>query len=168
MKTKAATFVLLIAILFGCSKDNGIVMNGTFTDCPPGGSCSYSYYENVDFTSPTALTAGPNRVFVYKCITNNNCTATTSLYFKTTMGSSSFEIDSTQIAAAKLATAGLVCACCNMPGNLKQIHGDIRAKKTGTNTWLINAYVVQGDADGHPIDTVLVNQYFTLAPNGTL
>ncbi|WP_259067260.1 hypothetical protein HDF24_11720 [Mucilaginibacter sp. X4EP1] len=168
MKIKAATFVLLICILFGCKKGDNIVLNGTFTDCPPGGSCSYFYHENVDYTNLYALTSGQERVFIYKCVTNDHCTSTQSFYFKTSMGNSSFEIDSVQVLAAKVATVGLVCPCCDVPANLKQVHGDIRGKKTGNNTWLINAYLVQNDASGQPVDTVVVNQYFTLAPNGTL
>jgi len=161
MKIKAGIFSILIVLLFGCSKD-GLVMNGTITGCPINSTCSYQYYENADYTNLYTLKSGQNRVFVYKSVDSAICNALTSMYFKADMGSNSFEINAKQITLAQVASASLVCACCNtVPFN--PIGGDIRGTKKNSTAWLINAEIIEGDANGKPVDTVVVNQYFTLS-----
>jgi hypothetical protein len=162
MKIKAGIFSILIVILFGCSKD-GLVMNGTITNCPNNSTCSYQYYENADYTNVYKLTSGQNRVFVYKSVDSAMCNALTSMYFKADMGSSSFEITAKQIILAQVASASLICSCCNSVGYINPIGGDIRGAKKNSTAWLINAEIIEGDANGKPIDTVVVNQYFTLS-----
>jgi hypothetical protein len=162
MKTKAGIFFILIVILFGCSKD-GLVMNGTITDCPINSTCSYLYHENADYTNVYALTTGQNRVFVYKSIDSAMCNAVTTMYFKADMSSNSFEITAKQITLAQVASANLVCTCCDIAPFINPIGGDIRGTKKNGTTWLINAEIIEGDANSKPIDTVVVNQYFTLS-----
>lgn len=166
MKTKAVTIFILVATLLGCSKDkSSIALNGALTNCPANSACSYIYYDNANFTNTLGIQTGQNRVFTYVSVNNQICGETTSLYFKTTLSNNDFEIDAAQIASGEALAPEETCPCCEQPGggNTKLIGGDIKGKKTGTNTWLINATVIRGTSSGTPIDTLVVNQYFTLS-----
>jgi len=44
----------------------------------------------------------------------------------------------------------------------KPIGGEIKGKKTDADHWLINATVILGDINNKPVDTLSVNQIFTL------
>jgi hypothetical protein len=85
---------------------------------------------------------------------------TNELSFKTSLNSNSFVINSNVIAAG-LVTYNQNCVCCNFI-LLKPIGGEIKGKRTDVNQWLINATVILGDNNNKPIDTLKVNQYFTL------
>jgi hypothetical protein len=163
MKHKA-TLVILLMIAIGCKKnsgDNNITLDGALTGCPLNNSCTYNYYNNADFNlAVQPPIAGKNRVFVYKAINNNLCAATTSLYFKTASGNSSFDITTDQIAAGQVVGYGFNCACCDVLANVKPIGGEIKGKSTDGSHWLINASVIIGTAVDKPIDTIKVNQTF--------
>jgi hypothetical protein len=58
----------------------------------------------------------------------------------------------------------LICPCCDYASILQPIGGEIKGKKTDSNHWLINATIIFGNSiNGTPADTLVVNQYFTLA-----
>ncbi|WP_259067259.1 hypothetical protein HDF24_11715 [Mucilaginibacter sp. X4EP1] len=163
MKTKAITLFILVATLLGCSKDkSSITLSGPSNSCPVNSSCSYIYYDNANFNNTASVQAGPNRVFTYVVVNSQICNLSTSVYFKTALSNNDFEINDQQIASGQVVAYGEVCTCCDLLANTKVIGGDIKGKKTGTNTWLINATVIIGNSSGTPIDTVAVNQYFNL------
>ncbi len=163
MKTKAVTLFILVATFLGCSKDkSNITLSGPSSSCPANSSCSYIYYDNANFTNTANIQAGQNRVFTYVTVNSQICNLATSVYFKTALSNNDFEINSAQIASGQVVAYGEVCACCDVLANVKPISGDIKGKKTGTSTWLINATVIIGTSSGAPIDTVVVNQYFNL------
>jgi hypothetical protein len=166
MKNKTLLLILLF-IAMGCKKNNNdsnVIVNGNLTGCPLNNSCSYSFYNNADFNlAVQPPVAGGNRVFLYKAINNNMCAAATSLYIKTASGNSSFDITSDQIAAGQLVNYGFSCACCDVLANIKPIGGEVKGKSTDNSHWLINATVIVGTAIDKPIDTIKVNQTFTLS-----
>jgi len=162
MKAKAFIFISFIALL-GCKKNNNLnlVLNGPITDCPANSTCTYSYYDDANFVNWVTPVSGNNRVFWYKSVNSSICDATTQVYFKTSLSNDDFEITSSQIAAGQLAGYSQNCICCNeLP--TKPIGGDIKGKKTDANHWLINASIILGNSDNHPVDTVVINQTFTL------
>lgn len=163
MKTKAVTLIILVATLLGCSKDkSSITLSGPSNSCPVNSSCSYIYYDNANFNNTSGVQAGQNRVFTYIAVNSQICNLSTSVYFKTALSNNDFEINAQQIASGQVAAYGEVCACCDLLANTKPIGGDIKGKKTGANTWLINATVIIGNSNGTATDTVTVNQYFNL------
>jgi hypothetical protein len=163
MKTKLSIIVLFIALL-GCKKaaNVNVVLTGTLTDCAANSTCSYTYYDNASFTNWNQPVSGDNRLFWYKTVNNNLCDATTEIYFKTLLNNSDFDITSAQIAAGQIAGYNVNCACCDYQFFPQPIGGEIKGKKTGANTWLINASIILGPSVNHPTDTLIVNQYFTL------
>lgn len=164
MKTKTM-MLILCTVLLSCKKDNNILLNGNLIGCPINTTCSYNYYDNADFTNVSLPAAGNFRVFSYKTVNANLCGATSELYFKTKLSNSEFEINANQIAAGDIVAYNQVCPCCDNASLFKPIGGDIKAKRTDATHWLINASIVFGttvNLINHPIDTLRVNQYFTL------
>jgi hypothetical protein len=167
MKLKLTIFIFCIGLL-ACSKDKSVTVNGNITGCPVNTTCTYNYFEQADFNTAYQLISGGFKVFSYKSVNNNLCDAATSLYFKTTMSSSDFVINSSQIKAGQIVAYGFSCACCDFLAYRKPIGGEIKGTKTGTNSWLINATVIMGDANNKPTDTLVVNQHFYLSPKVSL
>jgi hypothetical protein len=165
MKTRI-TFAFLLMLLLGCSKNNNpnVVLSTELTGCPVNYTCTYNYYNNADLLNNFQPVAGHYRVFIYKAVNKSICDATSTLIFKTNMGSSSFDITASQIIANQLVTTGFSCICCDVIGNIKQSGGEIKGRQAGTGNWLINASVIQSTSDGKVLDTVKVNQYFTVSP----
>jgi hypothetical protein len=164
MKTKV-TILILFVILLSCKKSNNLnlVLNGTLTDCAANSTCTYNYYDNADFINGNQPLPGNYRVFWYKSVNTNVCDATTGIYFKTSLSDNDFEINSNQIAAGQIVAYDQVCPCCDYAVAFKPIGGEIKGKRTDANHWLINATIVFGVYAGTPIDTLTVNQYFTIA-----
>ncbi len=163
MKTKAA-ILILFAILLGCKKSNNLnlVLNGVLTDCPSNYTCSYDYFDNADFINGNQPVPGNYRVFWYKSVNTNVCDATTGIYFKTSLSNNEFDISSTQIAAGQIVAYDQICPCCDYATVSKPIGGEIKGKRTDANRWLINATIVFGVSANNPVDTLTVNQYFTM------
>jgi hypothetical protein len=165
MKIKTAVFLLCVT-LFSCSKDNNpITLNGTLTNCPANATCTYNYYEAADFAGSNQLVRGNYRVFAYNSFEQNACGPNTLLYFKISLSNNYFDISSSQIAKGQVTSYIQDCPCCEYFAPViyaKPIGGEIRGKKTDSNHWLINASVILGSSINNPIDTVVVNQYFTL------
>ena len=164
MKAKAM-LLLAICLLWGCSKSTNtdVLLTGKLTDCAANNTCTYNYYENSDLNQYNQLVNGNYRVFEYKSISPDVCDATTTINFKTAINTSDFVITANQISAGQLVTYAFSCACCDNLANVKPIGGNIKGKKIGANTWLVNAAVILGTSATRPIDTLVVNQYFTLA-----
>ncbi len=163
MKTKPFILVLFIFFL-SCSKDNNpnVVLNGALTNCPANSTCTYNYYESADFTGPNRLVPGSYRVFAYNSTNQNLCDATIQLYFKTSLSNNNFDISSTQIATGHVMAYNFICACCDYISYPKSIGGEIKGKKIDSNRWLINASIILGSSANNPVDTIVVNQYYTL------
>ncbi len=154
--------IILTILLFGCSKSSNVTLNGKLTDCPANNICNYDYYENADLTTVASeIGIGGYRVFAYQSADKNVCNATISLSFKTAMSANEFTINASQIAAGQIVKYSFVCACCDYSFFPQPIGGKIQGKKAGNDTWLINASIIMGTAPDKPIDTLVVNQYFT-------
>jgi hypothetical protein len=164
MKTKAI-ILILFAILLGCKKDNNLnlVLNSNLTDCAANSTCTYDYYDNANFANWSQPVSGDNRVFWYKSVNNNLCDATTEIYFKTSLSNDEFEITSNQIAAGQIAGYNVSCACCDYQFFPGPVGGDIKGKRSDASHWLINATIILGNSANDPRDTVVINQYFTIA-----
>ncbi|HEY4326029.1 MAG TPA: hypothetical protein VGN20_18710 [Mucilaginibacter sp.] len=167
MKIKATTTaVCLLFFLLSCSKDNStnIELNGALTDCPANTNCTYSYYNSADFTASNQLVKGSFRVFAFKSGNSNSCGPSVQLYFKTALNSTILDISAKQIAAGQVTAYNMICPCCEYFAAIysKPIGGEIKGKRTDSNHWLINASIIFGNQSNTPIDTVTVNQYFTL------
>jgi hypothetical protein len=161
MKIKI-TILILCVIVFSCKKDKNIVLNGTLTGCPINTTCSYNYYDNADFNTYSQLVSGHYRAFIYKSVNNNLCDATDVIFFKSSLNSNEFDITPNQIAAGQV-DYYFSCACCDVLANIKPIGGEIKGKRTDATHWLINATVILGTAADKPLDTLKVNQDFTLS-----
>ena len=164
MKTKITIFVLF-AVLLGCKKDNHITLTTDLTGCAVDKPCLYSYFDRADFNGRQPV-SGNYRAFSYSSGNPNSCGPTASLYFKSALSNTEFVIDSNQIAAGQVVAYYFSCPCCeDIYLNLqKPIGGEIKGKRTDTTHWLINAKIVLGTSINMPLDTLVVNQYFTLAP----
>ena len=163
MKAKATIFILFVTLL-SCRKDNSpnIVLNGTLTDCPASSSCAYNYYDNADFTSDNQVVKGSFRLFLFKSVSVNTCGPTSQFSFKTSLGNNDFDINSNQIASGQIVAYDIICPCCYSDFVTKPIGGEIKGKRTDATHWLLNASIIFGVPNGNPVDTLVVNQYFTL------
>ena len=162
MKIKAAIIILCV-IMFSCRKSSKpeITLTGTLSDCPANSTCTYNYFDNADFTNGNQPVAGSSCVFWYKTVNANMCGATTEFLFKTNMSDIEFDITSSQIAAGDVFANNFVCPCCDYDIAFKPIGGEIKGRRTDATHWLINASIIFGTSISAPIDTVVVNQYFT-------
>lgn len=166
MKIKTAIFLLCVT-LFSCSKDNSpnVILNGTLTNCPANSTCAYNYYEGADFTGYNQLVQGNYRIFEYTSFGQKACGPNTLLYFKISLSNNYFDISSSQIAKGEVTAYTQNCPCCAYAPVIfeKPIGGEIKGKKTDSNHWLVNASIIFGNFNNNtPIDTLIVNQYFTL------
>jgi len=155
--------VILCAIMFSCKKGTkpDIVLNGALTDCAANLTCTYNYFDNADFTNGNQPVAGSSRVFWYKTVNANICGATTEFFFKTNMSDTEFDITSSQIAAGDVFANDFICPCCDYAALFKPIGGEIKGQRTDATHWLVNASIIFGTSMNTPVDTVVVNQYFT-------
>jgi hypothetical protein len=157
MKAKSIS-VLLFTILFACRKESPLVLDGSLTDCA---TCTYHYYDNADYKNTFQPIAGNYRVFQYKNGNDSTCGPTSSIFFKAPLYEDQFIIDSAQIAAGTVIGYYFSCPCCEeayFPNN--PMGGQIKAKQVDGDKWLVNATVVMG-YQNKPLDTIIVNQYFT-------
>jgi len=162
MRMKSIIFILFGALL-GCSKGNNmnVELNGPLTDCPSNSNCAYNYYDSADLTNETQLTAGKFRVFKYQSVNRNSCGATSQFYLKTSLSDNYFTIGPSQIAGGSIVAYDFTCPCCDLFVLAKPIGGEIKGRKTDAGRWLINASIVFGPSANTPMDTLIVNQYFT-------
>jgi hypothetical protein len=162
MKIKAAIFIMCV-ILFSCRKGSNpqVTLTGALTDCPANTTCTYSYYDNADIQIWNHPVSGTHRVFEYQSFNANLCDATTGFYFKTSIFDTDFDITSNQIAEGQAVGYIFSCACCDIVANFHPIGGEIKGKKTDATHWLVNATIVMGTSATTPLDTLVVNQYFT-------
>jgi len=163
MKIKALVLVLFV-VLLGCGKgsDVNVVLNGALSNCPANFTCTYNYYDHASVQSNT-LTPGASREFSYTAVDSTICNYTRQLYFDYALSNDDFDIKASQIAAGQ-AIYYETCPCCNLIFNPKAIGGEIKGKRTDGSHWLINATIVIGDNNNKPVDTLIVNQTFTLKP----
>jgi len=164
MKVKTIIFVFC-TLLFGCRKDNAlnVTLNGALTGCPANNTCTYIFYNNADFSPGNQPKAGNGRVFGYKSIISNFCGATSGLYFETSLSNNDFDITSDQIVSAQVVAYNIECPCCEYAVlTTKPIGGEIKGKRVNATSWLVNASVILGTSANIPVDTLTVNQYFTL------
>lgn len=169
MKTKQ--FILILFIFFlGCSKDKNpkdnpnVILNGTLTDCPANFSCTYNYYDYADFTNIKLPVQGNYRVFWYNSMRGSGCGVIIRFYFKIPLNSSSFEIGSGQLAEGQIEAQDFDCLCCGRATlSTEPIGCEIKGKRIDATRWLVNASIVFGSQlNKTPVDTLVVNQYFTL------
>lgn len=165
MKTKPFLVILFIFFL-SCHKDNNpnVILNGTLTDCPANFSCTYNYYDYADFTNIKLPVQGKYRIFWYNSMNASGCGAMIRFYFKIPLNSSSFEIGSSQIAEGPIVAQDFDCLCCGRAVPLTEpIGGEIKGKRIDATRWLVNASIVFGlPLNKAAVDTLVVNQYFTL------
>ena len=165
MKVKITIFILFL-VLLGCRKYTGpnVILNGALTDCPANFSCNYFYYDNADFTNIKLPVQGNYRVFWYASQKAVSCGTMIQFYFKIPLTVSSFEISSNQIVAGQIVAQDDDCPCCGRAVLATEpIGGEIKGKRTDATHWLINASIVFGSTyNKAPVDTLVVNQYFTL------
>jgi hypothetical protein len=161
MKKTITTMLILSIALLGCSKNDQTLLSENLTDCPANATCAYQYTDRADFNPQGYLNFGGKRVFRSIALYKTSCDITQELTFKTDMNDNNFYISSAQIAAGQ-AFFNTSCTCCSAVF-LKPISGEIKGRKEGPGKWLINARVVLATSDNKPVDTLLVNQYFTLS-----
>ncbi len=161
MKIKALILVLFV-VLLGCGKRTNVnvVLNGPLSDCPANFTCNYVYYDHAG-VQQNHLGPGASREFSYTAVDSTVCTDTRQLYFDFALSSDEFDIKSAQIAAGQ-AVYFESCPCCNFAFNPEAVGGEIKGKRTDASHWLINATIIIGDANDKPVDTLIVNQTFTL------
>jgi hypothetical protein len=162
MKTFSLILILSF-ILFSCKKGSNppVTLTGTLTTCAANSTCTYYYYDNADFQDWRQPVAGHSRVFWYKSVNTNLCDAATEIYFKTSLSNNDFDINANQIASGQVSGYVFSCACCDVLANVKPVGGEIKGKRTDATHWLINASVIIGTSATAPLDTIVVNQYFT-------
>ncbi|HEY5327718.1 MAG TPA: hypothetical protein VIJ27_12015 [Mucilaginibacter sp.] len=162
MKIKGS-ILILFAVLLGCSKGNNInvTLNGALSNCPANYVCTYNYYDHAE-VSQNKLTTGGSRVFSYTSVDSSGCIDTKQLYFKTSLGNSDFDLKASQVAAGLAIYYESRSICMPAIEATKPIGGEIKGKKTDADHWLINATVILGDINNKPVDTLTVNQSFTL------
>jgi len=165
MKNKVIISVLCILSL-GCTKKSNVnvVLNGPLTDCTANSTCTYSYFDNADFQDWNQPAHGNYRVFWYKSINANVCGAVSEFYFKTPLTDGDFDITSGQIAAGQIIANNFACPCCYIDVLFKPIGGEIKGKRTDATHYLVNASIIFGTSANTPVDTLVVNQYFTRQP----
>ncbi len=165
MKERVTIFILFL-LLLGCKKSSppNITLSTNLTNCPASYSCAYNYYDHADFTNIKLPVQGNYRVFWYNSLIANGCGKTMQFYFKTSLTSSSFDIDSSQIANGQIVAQDDDCSCC-MTAFLttEPIGGEIKGKRIDATRWLVNASIIFVTIYSKvPADTLVVNQYFTL------
>jgi len=162
MKSKAL-IIFLCVIVLGCTKKSNInvVLSTNLTNCPANYTCAYSYFDNADFKNWYQPVHGNYRVFWYKSVDSALCSATSTFYFKTPMSQGDFDITANQIASGQVFAQNFECPCCDFASITKPIGGEIKGKKTDATHWLVNATIVFGTSFDKPIDTLVVNQYFS-------
>jgi hypothetical protein len=162
MKAKATIFMLCVIIL-SCRKGNSpdITLNGKLTDCSANSTCTYSYFDNAEINSTHQIISGNFRVFCYKSVNVNLCGATSEFFVKTALGDSEFDITSSQIAAGQVFANDFSCPCCENALLFTPIGGEIKGKRTDATHWLVNATIIFGTSPTTPVDTLVINQYFS-------
>ena len=154
--------VLLLFFLFiGCNKTNDLGLDNNLSGCPINSNCIYTYLDNADLSQNTGVVSGNFRVFNYQVLNSKICDLTTGLYFKVPIFNNNFVIDANQIETNNTVIYYYSCICCDFLANIHPIGGTIKGKIIRPNQWLINANVIVGLSNDKPLDTIVVNQYFT-------
>jgi|SRR6185312_16376961 len=164
MKIKIILFIVSV-LLLACHKDKPITVDLNLTGCPINNSCTYNYYDDADFSTTNPLTQGNYRVFWYSRSNDNVCGPASHFYLKAAVNNADFIISSNQLTSAQVFTGyNDSCPCCARATVLSTIiDGEIKGHRIDAQHWLINARIIFGVSAGHPIDSIKVNQYFTLA-----
>lgn len=157
---KFLIILFVVSLNLSCSKDKEVVMDTKLTGCPVNSNCTYSFANSSDFQEPNTIVPGNNRVFSYNNTTTNLCSISTQLYFKTPLSNADFIISNSQIAAGG-AYYTFVCPCCDFI-SLKPIGGEIKGTMINGKKWLVNASVILANMQSVAIDTIKINQYFTV------
>jgi len=161
MKSKIPFLALFI--LLSCSKGgDNIVLNTNLTGCLINSTCTYNYYDNADLSTVNQPIAGNKRVFIYIDGVQSTCGPSKQLYFKRPINETDFDITSGQIVAGDVVAYNFTCPCCEVAYIGTVVGGEIKGKRISTNQWLVNASIIFGTSINNPIDTVVVNQKFTL------
>ncbi|MEO3405806.1 hypothetical protein AAFN85_17975 [Mucilaginibacter sp. CAU 1740] len=159
------TCKLLIIILFStailsCGKNKKTDQNEPLTGCPVNSSCTYNFTNKADIGQPAQIVAGDNRVFAYNAVNNNLCNASAKLYFKTGLSNADFSISSSQITSGQV-LYNFTCPCCDYISQ-QPVGGEIKGTMVGSGKWLVKATVLLGNPSVQRIDTLKINQYFTV------
>ena len=165
MKARATLFILFV-ILLGCKKGSSpnTTLSTALTDCPSNFNCTYHYYNNADFVNAGDPVQGNFRLFSYQTGEGNSCGPNSKFYFKIAPGATNFDITSNQIAEGKIFAYFFNCPCCDFGMFDMPIGGEIKGERTDATHWLVNASIVFGTSVTAPVDTLVVNQYFTQQP----
>src|SRR6185312_585804 len=164
MKIKV-TILVFGMLLLSCHKDNPIILDTTLTDCSANNTCTYSYFDNADFSAIIPVGRGAYRVFAYSRNYDNTCGPGAQFNLKISLNSSDFVVNINQASEPQIVLAiDDICPCCARASTLVPlIGGQIKGTRVSATRWLINARIIFGISAGHPTDSIKVNQYFTLA-----
>jgi len=165
MKAGTMLFIVLV-VLLGCKKGSSpnITLSTNLTDCAANSTCTYSYFDDADFINASPPVQGSFRVFSYQSVNQNVCGATSQFIFKAPLNDAEFDITANQIAAGSVFANDFICPCCDYALLFKPIGGEIKGKRTDGTHWLVNASIIFGTSATTPVDTIVVNQYFTRQP----
>lgn len=164
MKIKV-TILAFGVFLLGCHKDKPIVLDTILTDCPANNTCTYSYFDNADFSEISTVGHGSYRVFTYSRNYNGTCGPVAQFYLKISLNSSDFAVILNQASMPQVVLAtDDTCPCCGRANTLVPlIGGEIKGRQVSPTSWLLNARIIFGTSASHPTDSIKVNQYFTLS-----
>ena len=152
-------------LLLGCHKDKPIMLDTILTDCPANNTCTYSYFDHADFSEISPVGQGVYRVFSYSRNYNSTCGPVAQFYLKISLNSADFTVNINQASQPQIILAtDDSCPCCGRaPTLVPLIGGQVKGKRVGPTTWLLNARILFGTSASHPTDSIKVNQYFTLS-----
>jgi hypothetical protein len=157
---KSLIFLFVVSLNLSCGKDKEAVIDTKLTGCPVNSNCTYNFANSADFQEPNKIVSGNNRVFSYNSTTTNLCSISTQFYFKTPLNNADFIISNSEIAAGG-AYYTFMCPCCDYI-SLKPIGGEIKGRMINGKKWLVNASVILGNVQSTVVDTIKINQYFTV------
>lgn len=157
---KLLIITLLSAAVLSCGKNKKADQTEPLTGCPLNTSCTYSFTNNADFDQPAKIVKGNSRVFSYSSENTRLCSATSRLYFKTDLSNANFTITGSQITSG-LVLYNFTCPCCDYISQ-ELVGGEIKGTRVGDGKWLVKAEVLLGSPSLKRIDTLRVNQYFTV------
>jgi hypothetical protein len=162
MKTtcKALIITLFSAAILSCGKNKKTDQNEPLTGCPVNSTCTYNFTDKADIGEPAKLVAGNNRVFLYSATNNNVCSASAKLYFKTALSNADFTISSSQITSGQVLYS-FTCPCCDYISQ-QPVGGEIKGTRISSGKWFVKAVVLLGNPSVQRIDTLKINQYFTV------
>ncbi|WP_162996621.1 hypothetical protein [Mucilaginibacter celer] len=162
MKTSCKLLIinLFSVAVAACGKSKRTDQAERLTGCPLNTTCSYSFTDHADFDKPAKIVTGDSRVFSYSGVNTRLCSATSTLYFKTGLSNADFNITGSQITSGHV-LYNFTCACCDYISQ-ELVGGEIKGTRVSDGKWLVKAVVLLGTPSLKRIDTLKINQYFTV------